>query len=132
VAADLGKGILLREGVDTAILVFGTMLDIALQIGEELNLSVVNMRFIKPLDEKMIKQMASTHKNLVMIEDGAVAGGAGSAVLEFLNQKQIPAHCLRLGLSDNFPPQGSREQVLEGYGLDLAGIRRSITEFTGN
>jgi 1-deoxy-D-xylulose-5-phosphate synthase len=132
VAAELGKGVLLREGVDTAILVFGTMLDIALQIGEELNLSVVNMRFIKPLDEKMIKQMASTHKNLVMIEDGAIAGGAGSAVLEFLNQKQIPAHCLRLGLSDNFPAQGSREQVLEDYGLDLAGIRRSITEFIGN
>jgi len=132
VAAELGKGIIVREGADTAILVFGTMLDIALKIGEELNLSVVNMRFIKPLDEELIEQMASAHQNIVTIEDGAIAGGAGSAVLELLNQKQISARCLRLGLSDHFPSQGSREQVLEEYGLDLAGIRRSIIEFIGN
>jgi len=132
VAAEPGKGVLVRDGVDTTILVFGTMLDIALQIGEELNLSVVNMRFIKPLDEELIEQMASTHQNLVTIEDGVIAGGAGSAVLEFINQKQISIRCLRLGLSDQFPSQGSREQVLEEYGLDLTGIRYSITEFIGN
>jgi 1-deoxy-D-xylulose-5-phosphate synthase len=131
VAAELGKGILLREGTDTAILVFGTMLDIALEVGEELNLSVINMRFIKPLDEALIQQMASTHRNLVTIEDNTIAGGAGSAVLEFLNQKQIAIRCLRLGLSDDFPSHGSREQVLAEYGLDLTGIKRSILEFTG-
>jgi len=132
VAAELGKGTLVREGADTAILVFGTMLDIALEVGEALNLSVVNMRFIKPLDEDLIQQMASTHQNLVTIEDNTIAGGAGSAVLEFLNQKQIATRCLRLGLSDDFPSQGSREQVLAEYGLDLTGIKRSIIEFTGN
>jgi 1-deoxy-D-xylulose-5-phosphate synthase len=130
VAAEIGKAVPVREGVDTAILVFGAMLDIALQIGEELNFSVVNMRFIKPLDEALIEQMASTHKNFVTIEDNALAGGAGSAVLEFLNQKEILTRCLRLGLADQFPSQGSREQVLQEYGLDLAGVRHSIIEFT--
>ena len=132
VAAELGKGILMREGADTAILVFGTMLDIALDVGEELNLSVVNMRFIKPLDGDLIQQMASTHQNLVTIEDAAIAGGAGSAVLEFLNVEQIPTRCLRLGLADHFPSHGSREQVLKEYGLDFAGVKRSIIEFTEN
>jgi len=130
VAAELGKGVLIREGANTAILVFGTILDIAFEVGEELNLSVVNMRFIKPLDEELIQQMASTHQNLVTIEDNTLVGGAGSAVLEFLNQKQIATRCLRLGLSDDFPSHGSREQVLEEYGLDLTGIKRSIIEFT--
>jgi 1-deoxy-D-xylulose-5-phosphate synthase len=132
VAAELGKGIVVREGANTAILVFGTMLNIALEVGEELNLSVVNMRFIKPLDKDLIQQMASTHQNLVTIEDNTIVGGAGSAVLEFVNQKQIATRCLRLGLSDDFPSHGSREQVLQEYGLDLTGIKRSIIEFTEN
>ena len=132
VAAKLGKGIVVREGANTAILVFGTMLNIALEVGEELNLSVVNMRFIKPLDEDLIQRMASTHQNLVTIEDNTIVGGAGSAVLEFVNQKQIATRCLRLGLSDDFPSHGSREQVLKEYGLDLTGIMRSIIEFTEN
>lgn len=132
VTAELGKGVVVRKGADTAILVFGTMLDVALQVGEDLNLSVVNMRFIKPLDEKIIDQMASTHQNLVTLEDNAIAGGAGSSVLEVINKKQISTRCLRLGLSDQFPSHGSREQVLEEYGLDLPGIKRSITDFIKN
>ncbi len=132
VTAELGKGILARKGANTAILVFGTMLDIALEVAEDLDFSVVNMRFIKPLDEALIQQMASTHQNLVTIEDGAIAGGAGSAVLEFLNQEQISTRCLRLGLADNFPSHGSREQVLEEYGLDATDIKRSIIAFTEN
>ena len=132
IAAEIGKGIVVREGIDTVILVFGSMLDLALQVSEELNLSVVNMRFIKPLDEKIIEQMASTHQNLVTLEDGAIAGGAGSTVLEFINQEQIATRCLRLGLSDNFPSQGSREQILEEYGLDFSGIKSTITEFIGS
>jgi len=132
VAVEIGKGIQVREGENTAILVFGTLLNIALEVAEELNLSVVNMRFIKPLDQDLIEQMASTHRYLVTIEDSTTTGGAGSAVLEYLNRKQLPVNCLLLGLDDRFPSQGSREQVLEEYGLDLSGIRRSITEFTGN
>ncbi|MFV2032696.1 MAG: 1-deoxy-D-xylulose-5-phosphate synthase, partial [Gammaproteobacteria bacterium] len=131
VAAQIGRGVLVRKGSDTALLVFGTLLDIALDVAEELDLSVANMRFIKPLDRALIEQLASNHKNLVTIEDSSVLGGAGSAVLEFLNQRQITKRCLRLGLSDNFPSQGSREQVLQEFGLDRAGIRKSIVEFTG-
>ncbi len=132
VAVEIGKGIQVREGENTAVLVFGTLLNIALEVAEELNLSVVNMRFIKPLDQGLIEQMASTHRYLVTIEDSTTTGGAGSAVLEYLNRKQLPVKCLLLGLDDHFPSQGSREQVLEEYGLDFSGIRRSITEFTGN
>ena len=129
--AEIGKAIIIREGAETAILVFGTLLDIASEVGETLNTSVVNMRFIKPLDEELIEQMASTHQYLVTIEDSAIAGGAGSAVLELLNLKKISTPCLRLGLDDRFPSHGSREQVLKEYGLDLDGIRDSISEFTG-
>jgi 1-deoxy-D-xylulose-5-phosphate synthase len=129
VAAEIGKAIVVREGSGTAILVFGTLLDIALELGEELDLSIVNMRFIKPLDESLIKQLAATHDRLVTIEDSAIAGGAGSAVLEFLNQQRILIDCLRLGLGDNFPAQGNRDQVLQDYDLDITGIRQAITRF---
>jgi len=131
VAAEIGKGVQLREGTDTVILVFGTLLNIVLEVAEALDLSVVNMRFIKPIDEEIIEQMASIHQNMVTIEDSAITGGAGSAVLEVLGRKQIPIHCLVLGLGDHFPSHGSREQVLKEYGLDYSGIKRSITEFTG-
>ncbi len=131
VAAEIGKGVQVREGTNTVILVFGTLLNIVLEVAEALDLSVVNMRFIKPIDEEIIEQMASIHQNIVTIEDSAITGGAGSAVLEVLGRKQIPIHCLVLGLGDHFPSQGSREQVLKEYGLDYSGIKRSITEFTG-
>ncbi len=131
VAAEIGKGVQVREGTNTVILVFGTLLNIVLEVAEALDLSVVNMRFIKPIDEEIIEQMASIHQNIVTIEDSAITGGAGSAVLEVLGRKQISTHCLVLGLDDHFPSQGSREQVLKEYGLDYSGIKRSITGFTG-
>ena len=131
VSTEIGKGVLVREGADTAVLVFGTLLNLAIEVAEALNLSVVNMRFIKPLDEELIEQMVSTHRNLVTIEDSAIVGGAGSAVLEFLNRKQLLIPCLRLGLSDQFPSHGSREQVLKEYGLDATGIKDSINAFIG-
>jgi 1-deoxy-D-xylulose-5-phosphate synthase len=129
VCAEIGKALLVREGTETAILVYGTLLDIALDLGEEMDLSVVNLRFIKPLDETLIEQLATTHQRLVTIEDSALAGGAGSAILEFLNQRQILIPCLRLGLSDHFPSQGDRDQGLTEYGLDKNGIRQSIKNF---
>jgi len=129
IAAELGKAILVREGKKSALLVFGTLLDVAIEVAEILDLTVVNMRFIKPLDEGMIDQIASNHDNLVTIEDAAIMGGAGSAVIEYLNLKQLNTRCLRLGLSDNFPNQGDRQQVLAEYGLDKAGIEHSIRDF---
>lgn len=127
---ELGKAIQVRNGVNTALLVFGTLLNVALEVANELNCSVINMRFVKPIDESMIVEMASTHENLVTIEDSAMVGGAGSAVLEVLNQNRLNTPCLRLGLSDDFPSHGSREQVFEAYGLDKTGMLNSIENFT--
>ena len=125
----LGKGLMVREGSQTALLVFGTLLDIVAPIADKYDFTLVNMRFVKPVDEALIESIAATHKNIVTVEDGCITGGAGSAVIEFLNIKQIGTPCLRLGLSDNFPSQGSRQQVLQEYNLDEAGIEQSIQSF---
>jgi 1-deoxy-D-xylulose-5-phosphate synthase len=127
---ELGKATQVRKGSNTTLLVFGTLLNVALEVAEELDCSVINMRFIKPIDEAIIIKMASTHSNLVTIEDSAIAGGAGSAVLEVLNENRLNTPCLRLGLSDTFPSHGTREQVFEEYGLDKLSIINSIKNFT--
>jgi len=127
---EIGKALQVRSGKQTALLVFGSLFSIAEAVAEALDLSLVNMRFIKPLDEAMILDMASSHDYLVTLEDGSVTGGAGSAVLEFLNQQSISTPVLRLGLGDVFPSQGSRDQVLEDYGLDPVTLTNSIVEFT--
>jgi len=129
-AAEIGKAIQTRTGKQTALLVFGSLFDIAQPIADELDISLVNMRFIKPLDETLIKDLANSHEYLVTLEDASIAGGAGSAVVEYLSQEKISTPLLRLGLSDEFPSQGSREQILKDYGLDADTIRNSIVEFT--
>ena len=129
---EIGTAAEMRSGSRAALLVFGSLYAIAEPIAEELDLSLVNMRFIKPLDERMIERMAANHDRLVTLEDAAIDGGAGSAVLEFLNRSGIQLPVLRLGLADCFPSQGSREQVLEDYGLDPATLRKSITDFIGD
>jgi 1-deoxy-D-xylulose-5-phosphate synthase len=126
---ELGKATQVLKGSKTALLVFGTLLSVALEVAEELSCSVVNMRFIKPIDEAIIIEMASTHLNLVTIEDSAIVGGAGSAVLEVLNENRLTTPCLRLGLSDDFPSHGTREQVFEEYGLDKISMLNSIKDF---
>jgi 1-deoxy-D-xylulose-5-phosphate synthase len=126
---EIGKALQLRQGEKAALLVFGSLLDIASVVADELNLSLVNMRFIKPLDETLVMQMAADHDYLITLEDSSVVGGAGSAVLELLNRKQSRVPLLRLGLDDFFPSQGSREQILEDYGLDPATLKTSIIEF---
>lgn len=126
---ELGKAVQVRTGSGAALLVFGALLNVALEVAEELDCSVINMRFIKPIDEKMIIKMSASHESLITIEDSAVVGGAGSAVLEVLNQHRLTTPCLRLGLSDNFPAHGTREQVLEEYGLDKLGVLNSIKSF---
>jgi 1-deoxy-D-xylulose-5-phosphate synthase len=127
---EIGKALQLRQGEKAALLVFGSLLDIASVVADELDLSLVNMRFIKPLDETLVMQMAADHDYLITLEDSSVVGGAGSAVLELLNRGQIQVPLLRLGLDDFFPSQGSREQILEDYGLDPATLKTSIIEFT--
>ena len=129
-AAEIGKAIQTRSGKQTALLVFGSLFNIAQAIADELDISLVNMRFIKPLDETLIKDLANSHDFLVTLEDASIAGGAGSAVVEYLSQEKINTPLLRLGLSDEFPSQGSREQILRDYGLDADMIRNSIVKFT--
>ena len=127
---EIGKALQVRTGKQTALLVFGSFFNIAESIAESLDLSLVNMRFIKPLDEDMIASMAASHDYLVTLEDASIVGGAGSAVLELLNHKGISIPVLRLGLEDEFPSQGSREQVLEDYGIDETALSNAIIEFT--
>jgi 1-deoxy-D-xylulose-5-phosphate synthase len=109
-----------------AILAFGSPLAAAMEVGAELAATVVNMRFVKPLDEALILELARTHTALVTIEDNAIAGGAGSAVAELLTAKNIQMQILQLGLPDAFLEHASREQLLAEAGIDGPGIRTAI------
>ncbi|HEX6833582.1 MAG TPA: 1-deoxy-D-xylulose-5-phosphate synthase [Rudaea sp.] len=122
----VGKGEVRRRGNAVAILAFGSPFAAALEIGDELDATVVNMRFVKPLDEALITELARTHAAIVTVEDNAVAGGAGSAVAEFLASKNLQVPLLHLGLPDRFLEHASREQLLSEAGIDAAGIRAAI------
>ena len=125
-ALPFGKGELRREGQRIAILAFGTLLYPALQAGEALNTTVVNMRWAKPLDTELLAKIAATHDALVTVEEGAVMGGAGSAVLEALQDLQLPKPVLVLGIGDVFTEHGDPVKLLAEMGLDAAGIQASI------
>jgi 1-deoxy-D-xylulose-5-phosphate synthase len=122
----VGKGELRRNGEKVAILAFGSMLEPSLQAAEQLNASVANMRFVKPLDEDLVTSLANGHTLLVTVEENAVEGGAGSAVAECLQQLGITVPLLHLGLPDKFLGQGEPSQMLAACGLDAAGITASI------
>jgi 1-deoxy-D-xylulose-5-phosphate synthase len=125
-ALPFGKGEVRREGKRIAILAFGTLLYPALQAGEALNATVVNMRWAKPLDTELLSKIAATHDALVTVEEGAVMGGAGSAVLEALQDLQQPKPVLVLGIGDVFTEHGDPVKLLAELGLDAAGIQASI------
>jgi 1-deoxy-D-xylulose-5-phosphate synthase len=124
----LGKGELRREGREIAILAFGTRLAPALAAGEALDASVANMRFVKPLDGDLILDLAARHRLLVTVEENAIAGGAGSAVAEFLASQglTLPMPILHLGLPDRYIEQDGHEVQLAGCGLDAPGIESAI------
>ena len=122
----IGKAELRRRGHGLALLSFGAMLAPAATIAAELDATLVNMRFIKPLDDTLILELAKTHDGFVTLEDNAVAGGAGSAVAECLAAHGITLPILHLGLPDVYLEHGSREEVLSMAGLDLPGIRHAI------
>ncbi|RZJ20865.1 MAG: 1-deoxy-D-xylulose-5-phosphate synthase [Haliea sp.] len=121
-----GKGELRLEGKGVAILAFGTLLAPALQVGEKLQASVVNMRWAKPLDVALLLEIAATHDALVTLEEGAVMGGAGSAVLEALQAAGVNKPVLQLGLRDEFIEHGDPARLLALQGLDAAGIETSV------
>lgn len=126
---EIGKGIVRRQGEKVAILSFGTLLSNALETAEKLNATVVDMRFVKPLDEALILDMANSHDMLVTLEENAIMGGAGSGVNEFLMREKKVLPILNLGLPDFFIPQGTQEELLADLGLDAAGIEKSITDY---
>ncbi len=125
-ALPIGKGLVKREGKQIAILCFGTLLATAAQVAEKLNASLCDMRFVKPLDEELIRRMADSHSLLVTIEENAIAGGAGSAVSEYLANQGYVMPILHLGLDDTFVDHASHNQQLAAQGLDAAGIEARI------
>ncbi len=125
-ALPFGKGEIRRQGKSVAVLAFGTLLQPALQAADRLNLSVANMRWVKPLDTELLAQLAATHDALVTVEEGAVMGGAGSAVTEALHAAGIVKPVLQLGLRDEYAPHGDPARLLSLQGLDAAGIEAAI------
>jgi 1-deoxy-D-xylulose-5-phosphate synthase len=126
-ALPVGKGEVRRDGRSgLAILVFGTLLDPVLKIAERLDATVVNMKFIKPLDEDLVLSIATRHRALITVEENAVAGGAGSAVGELLVAEGVLIPTLHVGIPDRFIEHGSREDCLSAAGLDLPGLAGAI------
>ncbi|MBT9466472.1 1-deoxy-D-xylulose-5-phosphate synthase [Hydrogenophaga sp.] len=121
-----GKGEVRRQGKGIAILAFGTLLHPALAAGDKLGASVANMRWAKPLDVELLRELAGTHEALVTVEEGCLPGGAGSAVLEALQSEGISLPVLSLGLPDEFSEHGDHAKLLSALGLDAAGIEASI------
>lgn len=125
-ALPIGKANVVRQGQNVAILSFGPLLREALAAGEQLNASVIDMRWIKPLDSDLLDQLAQSHRLVVTVEDHQRMTGAGSAVNEYLIEKGSKVALLNLGLPDDFIHHGKREALLAQHGLDASGISRSI------
>jgi 1-deoxy-D-xylulose-5-phosphate synthase len=123
---EIGKGEVRREGKGIAILAFGSMVAPSIAAGEELNATVANMRFVKPLDVELVKRLAKEHDYLVTVEEGCIMGGAGAAVMEALAAAGIAKPVLNLGLPDKFIDQGDPAALLASVGLDAKGIAASI------
>ncbi len=128
-ALPVGKGEVRRRGRRVAILAFGTLLTAALQAGERLDATVVNMRFVKPLDQGLLKELAGEHKLLVTVEENAIIGGAGSEVARFLETAGLKTPVLRMGLPDRFIDHGDQAHMLAELGLDANGIVDRIKHF---
>ncbi|WPM84095.1 1-deoxy-D-xylulose-5-phosphate synthase [Apirhabdus apintestini] len=127
----IGKGVILREGEKLALLNFGTLLAEAEQVAENLNATLVDMRFVKPLDEALILDMAQRHEALITVEENAMMGGAGSGVNEVLMAHRKPVPVLNIGLPDYFIPQGTQEEAREACGLDAAGMLARVRAWLG-
>jgi 1-deoxy-D-xylulose-5-phosphate synthase len=125
-AIPIGKAEIRTRGKGVAILAFGVTLELALEAGAQLDATVVNMRFVKPLDRELILELAAEHDLLVTIEDNAVLGGAGSAVNELLANEDITCHIINIGLPDVLLGHGSREDMLEEAGLTSAALLKRI------
>jgi 1-deoxy-D-xylulose-5-phosphate synthase len=128
-ALPIGKAEVKHQGSRIAILAWGSMVAPALNAGKQLNATVINMRFIKPIDEQLILELAKTHDVFVTVEENVLAGGAGEAVNAFLQKQRVLMPVLNIGLPDTFIEQGTREQLLALCGLDNQGILNQIEQF---
>jgi 1-deoxy-D-xylulose-5-phosphate synthase len=128
---EIGKGEIRRQGKGIAILAFGSMVGPGIAAGNELNATVANMRFVKPLDVELVKRLASEHDYLVTVEEGSVMGGAGAAVAEALAAEGIVKPIQMLGLPDKFIDHGDPAALLASVGLDAKGIAASIRQRFG-
>ncbi len=126
---EIGKAKIIHEGKNIAILAFGAMVENSKKAAKELDATLVNMRFIKPLDEELLKKLAETHKYFITVEDNVISGGAGSAVSEFIARENLKVSVKNFGLPDKFMEHGTREEILEEAGLDEDGIGKAISLF---
>ncbi len=125
---EIGKGVVRRRGGRVALLVFGVQLAEAMKVAESLDATVVDMRFVKPLDETLVRELAGSHELLVTIEENAVMGGAGSAVGEFLASEGLEVPLLQLGLPDYYVEHAKPSEMLAECGLDAAGIEKAVRQ----
>ena len=123
---EIGKGLVRRDGNTIAIFAFGSMVKAALEAAEKLGATLVDMRFVKPLDEELISELAASHQLVVTVEESAVMGGAGSAVNEFLAKTSSPIQTLNLGLPDKFLEHGKPSEMLDEINLNCEGIIQAI------
>jgi 1-deoxy-D-xylulose-5-phosphate synthase len=126
----IGKGLIRRDGHGTAILAFGSLVTPALAAAENLDATVADMRFVKPLDLALIRQLAETHDRLVTVEENVVMGGAGAAVAEALAGMDLVRPMLHLGLPDRFVEHGDPGVLIQRCGLDAPGIESAIRAFS--
>lgn len=126
---EIGKAKIIRTGKNVAILSFGTLLEKCKKTADELDATLVDMRFVKPLDEEMLKKISETHKYFVTVEDNVISGGAGSAVNEFISKENLKISMKNLGLPDKFLEHGTREELLKEIGLDEEGILEKARGF---
>tara|TARA_B110000196_G_C21126720_1_gene656214 strand:- start:154 stop:1983 length:1830 start_codon:yes stop_codon:yes gene_type:complete len=124
----IGKAIKVKSGEKIAILAFGSMVNICEDVADELDATLINMRFIKPIDKRMIKKIASTHDLIVTVEDNAVMGGAGSSVLEVISDHKIDCETLSIGIPDKFIEHGTQNEVYAMCGLSKASIIKKIVK----
>jgi 1-deoxy-D-xylulose-5-phosphate synthase len=127
----IGKADVRRRGRELLIVGVGAMVPGLAALADELDATLVNLRFVKPLDDALLTELARSHAKVVTVEDGCIAGGAGSAVAEALAAHGLRPPLLQLGLPDRFLAHGSRDEVLAAAGLDPASIRREVLEFIG-
>jgi len=125
---EVGKGVLRRSGREVALVAFGSLVAPALVAAEALDASVADMRFVKPLDVGLLRELAQSHRLLVTLEENAVAGGAGAACAEALVELGLTVPVLHLGLPDIFIEHGDPAAMLAGCGLDAAGIERAVRQ----